>query len=74
VARIDDIDVSESFEWKVEPLEGAEVTEDMVVLVKRLQAPDSESATEFELGLTPASVYESRVIKACTIIHEIQNH
>jgi hypothetical protein len=50
VARIDDIDVSEPFEWKVEPLEGAEVIEDMTVLVKRLQAPDPESATEFELG------------------------
>jgi hypothetical protein len=41
VARIDDIDVSEPFEWKVESLEGAEVTEDMVVLGQRLQH-DSE--------------------------------
>ena len=33
MARIDDIDVSDPFERELEPLEGPEAVEDMVVLV-----------------------------------------
>jgi hypothetical protein len=42
------MDVSEPFEWKVKPLEGAEDIDDMVVQVQRIQAPATKSATEFE--------------------------
>jgi hypothetical protein len=36
---MDEMDVSEPFEWKVEPLDGVE---DMAVLVQKFQAPVAE--------------------------------
>jgi hypothetical protein len=51
---MNDIDVSELSEWKVEPVEGADVMEDMTVLVKTqfnaVVKFDAGNIAEFEFG------------------------
>ena len=53
MARIDDIDVSESVVWKLEPFESAEVIEDIVVQTLKVFTTSAQcgdqSVADFEM-------------------------